>query len=397
MALQASIISLIFVLFIFFASVTAVQHNLKIFDVRTYGAAGDGQKDNTQAFLLAWKDACGFAGKATVYVPVGIYMLGQMAFVGPCKGRPIVHLQGVLRAPSWFGPSDSWITFRYINKLVVKGGKTGTLDGQGQFAWKNNDCHSNSNCSPLPATLRFEFVTNSRVHDIRSINSKNSHIVIFGCKNVNMTNIRLTAPQDSPNTDGIKIGSSTNIKIVKSVIGTGDDCVAILAGSRDILISKLFCGPGHGISVGSLGGFPNEKNVAGLIVKNCTISNANNGVRIKTWESPHHSIASGFTFEDIFMNNVQNPIIIDQLYCPHPPCNDQYPSHVQIKDVLYKNIWGTSITEVAVSLKCSSAFPCKNIVMKDINLAHQGSGAAKSLCSHVDVLSFGKQSPPPCL
>lgn len=168
--------------------------------------------------------------------------------------------------------------------------------------------------------MRFEFITNSKVYNIRSLDSKTTHFLMFGCSNVNISNVVISAPGNSPNTDGIKIGASTKIRISHSRIGTGDDCVAILPGSSNINISDVFCGPGHGISVGSLGKYPNEDNVYGLIVKNCTLSRTTNGVRIKTWGSSLASVAAGLTYQDIFMDNVANPIIIDQQYCPQAKC-----------------------------------------------------------------------------
>jgi len=74
-------------------------------------------------------------------------------------------------------------------------------------------------------------------------------------------------------------------------------------------------------SVGSLGRYPNEKDVNGLVVKDCKISGTTNGIRIKTWaNSPGLSAATNMTFENIIMNNVTNPIIIDQSYCPFSSC-----------------------------------------------------------------------------
>lgn len=66
--------------------------------------------------------------------------------------------------------------------------------------------------------------------------------------------------------------------------------------------------------MGSLGKYPKEKGVSEVLVKNCTIFNATNGARIKTWASPISGVASGIIFEDIVMYNVKNPIIIDQTY-----------------------------------------------------------------------------------
>lgn len=72
-------------------------------------------------------------------------------------------------------------------------------------------------------------------------------MVIFASEKVKVHNLRISAPSDSPNTDGIHIGDSTRISISRSEIGTGDDCISIGPGSKLVTISKVVCGPGHGI------------------------------------------------------------------------------------------------------------------------------------------------------
>ena len=132
--------------------------------------------------------------------------------------------------------------------------------------------------------------------------------------------IHIIAPKDSPNTNGIHISSSSNIQILDSTIATGDDCVSMSPSSKNINIRNVTCGSGHGISVGSLGGGPNEEDVSGLMVTNCTFIVTQNGLRVKTWARSYTSNVFNLTFEDIIMDNVNNPIIIDQQYCPSRKC-----------------------------------------------------------------------------
>ena len=73
-------------------------------------------------------------------------------------------------------------------------------------------------------------------------------------------------------------------------------------------------------SIGSLG-----KNQQEIGVQNVTITTANftgtqNGVRIKSWPRPSNGFARNIIFQHVNMVNVQNPIIIDQNYCPSKDC-----------------------------------------------------------------------------
>lgn len=85
------------------------------------------------------------------------------------------------------------------------------------------------------------------ISGVKSMNSQMSHMTLKGCTNVAVRNIKLVAPGNSPNTDGFGVQSSTGITLTGSTIQTGDDCVSIGPGSRNFLISKLNCGPGHGV------------------------------------------------------------------------------------------------------------------------------------------------------
>ncbi|CAL8113643.1 unnamed protein product [Prunus armeniaca] len=161
-------------------------------------------------------------------------------------------------------------------------------------------------------------------------------------------------------------------------ISIGDD-------SHEITVTDVTCGPGHGISIGSLGKYKDEKDVTGIIVKNCTLTNTDNGVRIKTFpDSPSPSTASGIHYEDIIMVNVSNPILVDQLYCPYTQCEQKPPSKVKISNVSFKNIKGSSFTPLAVKLVCTTGIPCENVELTDIDLTYGGDkGPLTSMCSNV--------------
>ncbi|KAH9666639.1 Pectin lyase-like superfamily protein [Citrus sinensis] len=198
-----------------------------------------------------------------------------------------------------------------------------------------------------------------------------NHISLDNCQDATLSNLHISAPESSPNTDGIDISASQNIHILNSNIATGDDCIAINTGSSQINVTGLTCGPGHGISIGSLGKQGEAAAVEEVHVKNCTLNATQNGLRIKTWQGGS-GYARKITFNDITLTDVDNPIIIDQFYCPHEQCSNE-TNAVKISDVSYTGIHGTSITQDAIALNCSRTVGCDNIVLEHIHIASSNS------------------------
>ncbi|KAI4308457.1 hypothetical protein L6164_031534 [Bauhinia variegata] len=205
-----------------------------------------------------------------------------------------------------------------------------------------------------------------------------------------MIHFTISAPERSLNTDGLHIGRSTDIKVVNSDIATGDDCISLGDGNKRVTIERVTCGPGHVISVGSLGRYTNEENVEGLFVRHSRIKNTQNGVRIKTWPSAPGAIrVTDVHFEDITMINVSNPIIIDQEYCPWNQCSKKTPSKIKISKITFKDIGGTSATKEGITLICSRGVPCENVLLSNVDLQFNGKPAAAK-CANIKPIMQGK-------
>ncbi|XVF28281.1 hypothetical protein REPUB_Repub15cG0016300 [Reevesia pubescens] len=374
----------------------------KIFNVLDNGAKADGTTDSSMSFIRTFKEACNFHGNAMMVIPEGDFLLGPVIFQGPCFNPSplIIQANGMLKAQSdlsHFGGTSQlsdWISFQNIDGLILSG--QGTFDGQGADIWKGDGCDK-SECIRMPATFKFIKIDNAILYGFKTIDPKGFHIMMSICKNIKIFNLNLKAPGDSPNTDGIHMSKSDLIEINDCVIATGDDCVSMIQGSTNINVNNVICGPGHGISVGSLGHYESEADVQGITVTNCSLTETDNGVRIKTYKTPSPSKANGIVFRDITMTRVKNPIIIDQEYGKK---TSNRPSKVSIADIQYINIKGTSVSKVAVSLLCSSSNPCQGIKMDNVNLQFAGAAQANipfsSSCTNAKVTYVGPQSPPPC-
>merc|ERR1711879_915514 len=108
--------------------------------------------------------------------------------------------------------------------------------------------------------------------------------------------------------------------------------------------------------------------------------------RIKSYEDAESVLtASHLTFENIRMEEVANPIIIDQYFCPEKVCPGKKSdsSHVIVKDVTFRNITGTSSTPQAISLLCSQSQPCSGVSLIDVNVEYAGkNNKTMAVCSN---------------
>ncbi|XP_077233344.1 putative polygalacturonase At3g15720 [Tasmannia lanceolata] len=337
-----------------------------IFNVDTFGAVGDGKTDDSHAFLRAWGAACAAYGGPTIYIPgAKIFLLKPIQFQGPCNSSINIQVLGNLVAPRdmWmWKDAFSWLLFYGINQLTIYG--SGKIDGQGSLWWAKH-CQ---NCKSAPTAMSFQSLNGLVLKGLRIVNSPRNHISINGCTDVSIHDIGIWAPEDSPNTDGINIGNSQHVEIRNSNIGTGDDCISVLSGTSNVSISRINCGPGHGISIGSLGQDGSQAMVEKIHVEHCTFNGTSNGARIKTWEGGS-GYARGITFEHIYVNSVEIPILIDQHYFCSTNCQHE-GSAVRVSDVKFVGIHGTATLSQPIKLTCSNIVPCTDIVLSDIILTH---------------------------
>ncbi|XP_042500092.1 probable polygalacturonase At3g15720 [Macadamia integrifolia] len=245
--------------------------------------------------------------------------------------------------------------------------------------------------------VNFHNCNGLQLSGLKHMNSPRNHISINGCNVVTISHLNITAPQDSPNTDGIDISASTQVLIHDSYIGTGDDCVAINTGSSFINITKVHCGPGHGISVGSLGKYGAHQTVEEVHVNDCSFYGTMNGARIKTWKGGS-GYAKKISFEKITLTEVKNPIIIDQHYIDKNVYSPQDATDVEVSDVTYIGFHGSTTSKNAITLMCGDSVGCTNIVLDQINITSvvPGSGCS-STCSNAHGKATNCNPPISCL
>ncbi|KAI3455331.1 hypothetical protein Pfo_011994 [Paulownia fortunei] len=352
-----------------------------IFNVMSYGAVGNGRADDSEAFLKAWKAACQGQAKSStpvVYVPPErTFFLNPLTFNGPCKSSRIYMLvSGNIVAPvktAWRGNQiNAWIIFY------------GVIDGQGSSWWPDKPCFNdpaNGQYCKGPTGMIFRRCNGLRLDGFSKINGPGSHILIAATNDAIVSNLRVIArgialilmeltflAQQGYKSEILSLQQVPNILHVIN----SDDCIAISAGSSNIDITGITCGPGHGISIGSLGsgGFDVVENVR---VRNCTLTETLTGVRIKTLQGGK-GYARKISFEGIKFVAVDNPIQIEQFYCPLKVNCQNYTSAVAISDVSFTAISGTSVASNVISLSCSQTTGCTNIKLDRVYITSSTPG-----------------------
>uniref|UniRef100_A0A0D9WJ99 Pectate lyase superfamily protein domain-containing protein n=1 Tax=Leersia perrieri TaxID=77586 RepID=A0A0D9WJ99_9ORYZ len=371
-----------------------------------FGAVGDGVANDTQALLDAWTAACSTGEHVFLHVPAAkSYLIWPLTLAGPCREEIKLFISGNIVAPEspedWPAGGGEWLHFRGVSDLALTGG--GVIDGRGHRWWARS-CKSKHNATEnctseaAPKALHFENCQDVSVMGITVQNSQQSHLTFTRCSHVKANYLRITSPEDSPDTIGVQIVSSRNVHIMDDLISTGHDCVSIVGNSTDVRLRAISCGPGHGISIGALGENRSYHRVEKIKMDTLFISNTENGVRVKTWQGGCGT-ARKMKFGDILMKNVTNPIVIDQHYSSSNeiPCSSKNGSAVAVGEISYMDIAGTSASERAVTFACSDASPCSKLSMENVNITMAGGQNASAYCHQAFGKTVGVVVPDSCL
>ncbi|CAI7854348.1 unnamed protein product [Closterium sp. NIES-53] len=360
--------------------------------VDDFGAAGNGIVNDARPITAAFEAACRYAAgsavpaaakskagrHAIVVIPKGkVFKFGSpMVWQGPCgAGNITIRLSGKLVFPlnplAFRGVPDFILLLDRIQRLRIMG--RGSINGMG-FVWWDlfNKKQLKWNQKIRPGMLFLHRCTDVQINGITLRNPPMQHLHLYRCSNVRISGVKTRTPADSPNTDSIGIGMSTNVTVEHCTLHAGDDNVAITGGSSNILLRNLVCTAGHGISIGSLGAGGSLACVSDIRVQNVQLAALSNGLRIKTYQGGQGAVWN-ILYENVTMQDVTNAIIIDQNYCDRnnvgpEGCTSSSGNAIAIFNVSYRNVTGYCNGSRGIDFSCSPATPCRSISLDSINL-----------------------------
>jgi polygalacturonase len=205
----------------------------------------------------------------------------------------------------------------------------GIVDGQGEPWWKvyHERRKATGEEMPRPWLVQFDQCKGVKVEGIEFRDSPAYTVVAYLSNDVLVQNIRILAPPDSPNTDGIVPYSSHHVRIENSFVDSGDDNIAIkssrpmVAGVdssvSDIVVSHCVFVHGHGATIGAdTGGGVHDVTLSDIEFRGTT-----NGVRIKSARGMSGDV-SHVTYENLRMIGT-SPVITLSEYYPNVPEEDE--------------------------------------------------------------------------
>jgi hypothetical protein len=321
----------------------------RVYNIRAYGAKGDGTTIDTAA-LQAAIDACANDGGGTVLVPAGTFVIGTTelksdvtlhiaaggTLLGSGDGKQYHAVDAIpLHGDETLNDGNWALLFAVkAQRLTIEG--PGTINGQGaQF-------HSLVRGTPPPSglggsrrpyhlliyqcqdlTIRNISLLDSGYHSIRVIESQRAHFdSIYIHSRV------------SGNNDGFHFISAEYVTVSNCIVKSQDDACAMFGSCKYITITNSSFSTRW--SVFRFGGGYAEN----ITISNCVLYEVD-GCPMKFQGDPG-SHFENISFSDLILKDVTGPISIS-VGGRLPPPDDKIP--VIVRNISFNNIHGTVTTK----------------------------------------------------
>lgn len=328
---------------------------------QAFGAKGDGKADDTTALQTAIN--CLPKG-GRLQLKKGVYLTAPITLKSDitlelCEGAVLLGVTDETRYPVIPGEIKDEYSDRYLqcgswegipkcmHQALIFGARVsnvaivgeGIIDGNAQNStwWENVRARKIGR----PRLVFLNDCKNVTFHGVTGQNAASWQFHPYFSSNISFYGITVKAPAISPNTDGLDPESCDMVNIIGCHFSVGDDCIAIKSGKSYIakkykrpanrhVIRNCLMENGHGaITLGS----EMSAGVTNLTVNRCLFSATDRGLRIKTRRGRgKYAVIDGVVFENIKMQDVLTPIVINMYYyCCDP---DRYSEYVWSREKL---------------------------------------------------------------
>ncbi|ADN01403.1 glycoside hydrolase family 28 protein [Spirochaeta thermophila] len=396
-------------------------------DVTTLGADPTGLRESTDAFREALS-RIEAAGGGRLHVPPGDYLVGPLRLCSHlefevARGARIRFVQDPDRYPVVFTRWEGVECHAYAPMLFVEGAEDvrisggGVIDGQGASWWRMYRDYREGRLTRFPFSSVEEIarrnahlstkasggggreshflrppllqVKDSRRVVIEGIVLRNSafwNTHILYSDEVWIRGVSFENPPDAPNTDGLNVDSSRNVRIEDCTFDVGDDCLGLKSGidedgrrvgrpTEHVVIRGCIMRRGHG---GIVCGSEIAGGVRNVVVTGCIFQDTDRGIRIKSRRG-RGGFVENVMIHQIVMERVLVPLVVNLYYrCGIDPGEEEIVSRLASLlplpvDETTPAVRNISISQVlATGVKSSAGFllglperPIEGLVLSD--------------------------------
>ena len=364
------------------------MENRLVFNVRDYGATGDGAAPDTWAIQSAI-DACHAQGGGTVFFPAGQYVTGSIFL----RSHITLHLDSGAALLGSENPADyaiirsRWEGVEQETHSPLIGGRSlahiaitgrGTIDGRGAGWWRRH--REGTLDYPRPRLIAFADCANVLIEGITATHSPSWTIHPVHCENVTIHNVTIINPPDSPNTDGINPDSCNHVRISNCYVDVGDDCIAIKSGieaeapekrapCQNVAITNCALAHGHG---GVVVGSEMSGSVRNVVVSNCIFTGTDRGIRLKSRRG-RGGVVENVRVTNVVMTDVLCPLSMNLYYHigarGNQMVSDKRPLPVTEGTPHFRRIHLSGVTAREVKVAAAFLYGLAEMPIEDVSLS----------------------------
>jgi exo-poly-alpha-galacturonosidase len=396
---------------------------MKVFNVTSYGAVGDGTTLNTAAIQKAIHE-CTAGGK--VVIPSGTFISGALFL----KSNITLQIDGTLRGSdnatdypltskrfpyylsgnNYMGLINVYTTtygsitnVRICGSGAVNGGSdpVGSITGHKNTILGNNQAAAANEDSSRADMITVKGVNGLYLGGLTLVNPAMHTIFISYSKNITVNGITVDT-YDIHNADGIDLATSDTAYIFNSSFDAGDDCINFNAGvgaegvkenypDNNIRVFNCIAKRGHGGVV--FGSFTGAW-IQNVLVEDCVFDGTDIGLRFKTGTKQGGG-AKNVLCRDIAIKNIakNSAIFFDSSYsCDYPSGGPG-----QFKDITVKNITCTNLKKYGIYVNGLAGTPHTNLSLSNVSIDGGTSGGAYiNYCTNstFDTINITNSTPP---
>lgn len=201
-----------------------------------------------------------------------------------------------------------WIGAENVEQLTICGG--GIIDGNGIafMGPESGDAYKIKPFTvvdPRPHVLTIVGGKNIRIRDLTIKNAAYWTIHLAGCNDVAISDVTVLNSLKVPNSDGIDIDHSKNVRITNCYIESGDDCICLknrreyeaFGACENITVSNCtMSSRSCAIKIGS----ENMDTIRNVLFNNCIITESNRGVGIQHRDE---GVVTDVVFSNMLINS----------------------------------------------------------------------------------------------